>query len=482
MEYTTKTTMTNKTNKTNKNNKNMTDPTPYEQLTVLVSLHLEQLSQDDPDYQVSLEIASQLAQIIPGSQIDTVLNEDDEHFRQRLFRLRPELKPKKETNPSLDDDLLAAKQKRHLPQTLFLHNGRYHGYLIQNQPHGEGTMNFLNGNRYHGKWSYGTPHGYGTMNFQNGDRFQGLWFQGLPHGDGITHYQDGSRHIGQYYGGKPHGAGTLYFNDLTVFSGSFNYNQPVAGKMNWPNGDYLCFSQRNIAHLHHLFQGSLYLHQGEQYHGQLQFKSPTVVSREGTGTHYFPNGHRISGFWKNNLIQLSRPTQNTRNTRNTQNTRKDTPTYHLQAPQLPPPPYYLEKTHWITSQPIETILDTLDELLQPSYQANTPRPIYLAPTLLSTLRLSSRFLEKNTHYNCSTSHTSQTHTHTQDENHLAIPSLLKKDSPPQFKVYIYKMPHASPEGTNQVSHLIEFQIRRGCSITFNHLYTHYKTQFNELTA
>ena len=97
----------------------------------------------------------------------------------------------------------------------------------------------------------------------------------------------------------------------------------VAGKMNWPNGDYLCFSQRNIAHLHHLFQGSLYLHQGGQYHGQLQFKSPTVVSREGTGTHYFPNGHRVSGFWKNNLIQWSRPTQNIRNTQK-QNTQKNT--------------------------------------------------------------------------------------------------------------------------------------------------------------
>lgn len=446
------------------------EPTPYEKLTTLVSLHLDHLSREDPDYQLSLEIADQMAQIVPGKDIETILNEDDDSFRQRLFRLRPELEPDSEPELPLDDELQATKRRRHLPQTRLLPAGRYHGFLVQDQPHGYGTMNFLNGNRYQGKWSYGIPHGYGTMNFQNGDRFQGLWFQGKPHGDGTTHYQDGTRHYGQYYDGVPHGAGTQYFNDRTIFDGHFQHNQAVSGKMTWTNGEYVCFSQRNIAHLRHLFQGSIYLLNGEQYHGQLQFTSPTTVSREGFGNHYFPNGHHLYGFWKKNLLQMEHPRTNTHHW-----VEEDT------APLLPPLPFITEKTHWTTQLPITDIHRTLHQLLQPANGACWP--IYRSPPMLSTLLLETNFQKQPPKYTCSLSYDPEKtieKTTLRSNDKLPIPSLLQKTHPPHFVVYIYQMPQ--DDNTTPKTHMIEFQRRSGCCITFNHLFNHYKQHYKQLYA
>lgn len=449
------------------------EPTPYEKLTTLVSLHLDHLSQEDPDYQLSLEIADQMAQIVPGKDIETVLNEDDDSFRQRLFRLRPELEPDSEPELPLDDKLQATKRQRHLPQTRFLNNGRYHGFLIQEQPHGDGTMNFLNGNRYQGKWSYGTPHGYGTMNFQNGDRFHGLWFRGKPHGDGMTHYHDGTRHFGQYYEGVPHGSGTQYFNDFTILTGHFDHNKPVSGKMTWPNGNYVCFSRRNIAHLQHLYQGSIYLLNGEQYHGQIQFTSPTTVSREGFGKHYFPNGHTINGFWEKNQIQLNHP-YTRRNNKKQDYSFDNTPP----APLLPSLPFATENTNWKTHLPISDIHRKLHRLLQPSEEIK--KPIYDSPPLLSGLLLDTNFQVYPPKYTCHIYYDPQKETQQKilrSNDKLPIPSLLQKTYPPHFVVYIYQMPRN--DSTTCETHMIEFQRRSGCCITFKHLFYHYKQLYTQ---
>jgi len=60
------------------------DPLPHDQLAVLVSLHLEQLSQADPAHQLTREITDRIAQTVPAAHIPHLLDEGVDRFRQRF--------------------------------------------------------------------------------------------------------------------------------------------------------------------------------------------------------------------------------------------------------------------------------------------------------------------------------------------------------------------------------------------------------------
>ncbi len=129
----------------------------------------------------------------------------------------------------------------------------YEGEMVQNLPHGSGTMTDADGAIvYQGQWRAGKRHGSGTSYDENGVAvYSGVWEANQYHGQGVLRLPDGSTLTGRFnmgtvigpvthrnaagqmiYEGRmenglPHGNGALYRNGELMSEGTFR-----AGKLN----------------------------------------------------------------------------------------------------------------------------------------------------------------------------------------------------------------------------------------------------------
>lgn len=128
----------------------------------------------------------------------------------------------------------------------------YTGEILNDLPHGRGTLNFLNGDVYDGDFVNGVISGKGCYDYKNGDYYSGELANGKPEGHGQLWYgegleyeggfvngswsgrgsgkielKDGSLYEGNLIDGIPHGDGTLILSDGREMVGLF-----VEGKLN----------------------------------------------------------------------------------------------------------------------------------------------------------------------------------------------------------------------------------------------------------
>jgi len=127
-------------------------------------------------------------------------------------------------------------------QTLKLKQGLYEGDVLDNLPHGRGTLTWHPGmqqKKYEGEWKKSEPHGRGVLRFTNGDKFEGQWENGLLHGQVVITCANGQRYEGGYANGKKHGRGSFRDIDGNTYVGDWidgkRYGQ---GKYTRYNGDY----------------------------------------------------------------------------------------------------------------------------------------------------------------------------------------------------------------------------------------------------
>ena len=51
----------------------------------------------------------------------------------------------------------------------------YVGELVNDKPHGKGTITYENGDSYEGEWKEGKKHGKGTLTTSAGGKYEGEW-------------------------------------------------------------------------------------------------------------------------------------------------------------------------------------------------------------------------------------------------------------------------------------------------------------------
>jgi hypothetical protein len=121
----------------------------------------------------------------------------------------------------------------------------YRGELLNDKPHGRGTMQYADGRTYVGDWANGTAQGRGVLTHPSGDRYEGEWRndkrngQGTNrwangdvysgswkddkmHGHGVTTCPDGRRYEGEYENDKLHGHGVFVLSDGGCYTGTWS--------------------------------------------------------------------------------------------------------------------------------------------------------------------------------------------------------------------------------------------------------------------
>ena len=79
----------------------------------------------------------------------------------------------------------------------------YVGELVNDKPHGKGTITYENGDSYEGEWKDDEMEGQGTYTWPNGDKYVGGWKEGEKHGQGKLFFDDGSKVVGEFREDSP---------------------------------------------------------------------------------------------------------------------------------------------------------------------------------------------------------------------------------------------------------------------------------------
>ena len=79
----------------------------------------------------------------------------------------------------------------------------YVGELVNDKPHGKGTITYENGDSYEGEWKEGKKHGKGTLTTSAGGKYEGEWKEGKKHGQGTLFFDDGSKAVGEFREDSP---------------------------------------------------------------------------------------------------------------------------------------------------------------------------------------------------------------------------------------------------------------------------------------
>jgi hypothetical protein len=159
-----------------------------------------------------------------------------------------------------------------IQQELSYDGGTYVGDVIDEMPHGRGTLTYPTGHqrkKVEGEWIEGDLHGKGLILYNNGDRFEGDWQYGLLHGMGILNWANGNKYEGQCLAGKRHGQGTMHWA-----GGSSYFGEWVGDKIHG--------------------KGTLRNSNGNTYEGQWD-----KGQRSGQGKETFANGTWYEGQWIN---------------------------------------------------------------------------------------------------------------------------------------------------------------------------------------
>jgi hypothetical protein len=125
----------------------------------------------------------------------------------------------------------------------------YQGQLLNDKPHGHGTMNYFeDGRTYVGSWVNGTRQGRGEVTWPSGSRFEGeikndmkngqgkhrsadgsvysgLFQDNKMHGHGVYTWPSGHRYEGQWENGKRHGHGVEVEPDGGRYSGTWSEDE-----------------------------------------------------------------------------------------------------------------------------------------------------------------------------------------------------------------------------------------------------------------
>jgi hypothetical protein len=181
----------------------------------------------------------------------------------------------------------------------------YEGELLNEEPHGVGTMRYSNARSYVGEWVRGKMHGrgvytyplgtkyegefmndaicIGTGKFVDGEVYTGSFKDGKKHGHGTQTLRSGESYEGSWENDFRHGEGTCKYANGGVYMGSWHYNQRQGHGVfeEGKQSDYTGLWKEDKRHGH----GAYKHRNGEAYEGEW-----SKDLRHGQGTHKLPNG------------------------------------------------------------------------------------------------------------------------------------------------------------------------------------------------
>jgi len=100
--------------------------------------------------------------------------------------------------------------------------GFFHGYMLNDKRHGEGTQKYANGDVYSGMWKEGKKDGVGTYVFNTTKyKFVGDWVQGQMQ-EGRWVLTNGAYFSGVFSANKPAGDGTWTMANKDVIDGDYS--------------------------------------------------------------------------------------------------------------------------------------------------------------------------------------------------------------------------------------------------------------------
>ncbi len=157
---------------------------------------------------------------------------------------------------------------------------------VSDYPYGEGVFS--------GKLLDNLPHGTGTLEYADGDRYEGEFFQGVEEGEGILIYEDGGKYNGSFKAGLRHGSGKMVYSDGAEFEGEWFEDSRVKGKVTWPDGGYY---EGEFSDGKRSGQGTMYFSNGNTYSGEWEDNQP-----HGWGTYTWPDGRKFVGILNQGMI------------------------------------------------------------------------------------------------------------------------------------------------------------------------------------
>lgn len=172
-------------------------------------------------------------------------------------------------------------------------SGSYTGILMDELPHGKGTMHYSDGRSYSGEWRQGRWHGEGRATFVNGDIYVGQYERDRRHGKGRYEWADGRIYDGEFHRNQRHGYGSYTWPDGASYIGEFvdgqrhgqgcyRFNDGSVYKGEWLNGKYDGM-------------GECVWSSGRKYHGEWR-----AGKAQGYGVEWRADGTvRHRGDWKN---------------------------------------------------------------------------------------------------------------------------------------------------------------------------------------
>jgi hypothetical protein len=206
--------------------------------------------------------------------------------------------------------------------------------MINDSPHGQGTMTYTDGRKYVGGWKDGKPNGQGTLTYPNGVKYGGDWKDGKKHGQGTMILLNGTNYVGEFFNGKALN-GEIYDNSGNIIARYvngemvqiskkgvlFERKRNVNGKWGWydnedigigpsrgkyvgeienglPNGQGTQISNAGFNYEgdwkdgERHGTGKITFSNGEIYQGEFKYHK-----RHGKGVYTYPDGRYMIGEW-----------------------------------------------------------------------------------------------------------------------------------------------------------------------------------------
>jgi hypothetical protein len=185
------------------------------------------------------EEVSSFVQAEKTEQLSATKQAETSPFVSSSFVMSAELEAKlKVEEPSYSEEERLPKKRRR-QGTLTWPKKEYQGELLNDLPHGKGTMKYSgSGQRtYEGDWVNGVREGLGSLLFKDGRGYVGEWANDKRHGTGTSTRYKGQVYTGSWKNGVMYGHGVLIQADDTVYEGHFSCGlMSGKGTMKWYDG------------------------------------------------------------------------------------------------------------------------------------------------------------------------------------------------------------------------------------------------------
>lgn len=157
-----------------------------------------------------------------------------------LNALQPKSQDHDELTAALDLQALLREGSKKATQILtFKDNVRlqYTGTVVNQLPHGLGTMVFIDGTVCRGQFRRGLAEGNVNITWTDGSNYRGIFHNDRAHGEGVLLRCDGSIYRGQFEHDVMSGNGTISWPDGSNYKGTFKGNKRSGrGTMIWRTG------------------------------------------------------------------------------------------------------------------------------------------------------------------------------------------------------------------------------------------------------